>query len=183
MLFDSFLTTLGNSVAGITAIPLAVHLPVVLVLIAGVVLCLAGSRLLRPVYVCCMASVASIVVALMAPNILSDSVGGVPSPLIGMVVGAILGGVLAVASFRFALGLTCSVTFVAAGFLCALTYLWTVPNALPPAGEHRDRIANSWEEKVSQTQDGFAIEQAKHLMATAKAKLTGGEAPEARGVG
>lgn len=179
MLFDAFLTSLGNSVAGISAIPLAVHLPVVLVLIAGVVLCLAGSRLLRPVYICCLSSIGSMLVALMAPNFLNDSVGGVPSPLIGMVVGAILGGVLAVASFRFALGLTCSVTFVAAGFLCALTYLWTVPGAIPPSDEPRDRLASSWEEKVSATQDGFAIEQAKRLMASAKARLTGGATPEA----
>jgi hypothetical protein len=175
---ESFISVFRQTVASIAAIPLAVHLPVLVVLLAGAMLCLTGSKLLKPIYVVAMAAVCSVMVGLMAPNFLTDSVAGIPSPLIGVGIGAVLGGVLAIASFRFALGLSSAATFTFAGFLAALTYLSTVPGAIPSVAPQQERITSAWNEQVTSTQEALALEQAKLLVARTKARLKGEAQPE-----
>lgn len=176
--FEAAISGIQQSVASITAIPMAIHLPVIVVLLAGSLLCLTGAKLLKPLYVIALAAVCSIGVGLMAPNFLSDSVGGIPSPLIGVAIGAVLGGVLAIASYRFALGLTSAATFTFAGFLASLTYLSTVPGAIPSVVPQQERITEAWRDQMANTRDTFALEHAERMLAQAKARLKGQSLPD-----
>ncbi|MEI7658510.1 MAG: hypothetical protein WCK33_10630 [Phycisphaerae bacterium] len=163
--------TLAASTGSLAGVPLAVHLPVAVVLVAGLILCVAGAKLLRPVYVLMVAAACSLLVGLMAPNFIADRLLGIPSPVIGMATGAVLGGLLAVATFRFALGLTSCGAFVVAAFLAAAAYLSTVPGALPPLTEHRERLGQSWSERIDEAPQAFAITQARRLIAAAASSL------------
>jgi hypothetical protein len=178
MIFDSFITSLRSSIAGLAAIPVAVHLPVIIALITGCLLCLVGAKLLKVAYVITFAAALSIAVGLMAPNFLGAAVFGVPSALAGVLVGACLGGLLAVATFRFTLGLAAAITFGAAGLLIASVYLATVPGAIPETAAHQERLVSAWDEHATKTRDALGIDQAKRLAAAAGAKMRGEQAPE-----
>lgn len=169
MLSTISILTLANS--PIASVPLAVHLPVVVVLVAGLILCIAGSRLLRPVYLMMVAASCSLLVGLMAPNFIADRLLGIPSPVIGMAVGAVLGTLLAVATFRFALGLTTCGAFIIAAFLAAAAYLSTIPGALPPLDEHRARLGEAWSERINEAPQAYAVAQARRLIAVAASTL------------
>ncbi len=167
---DSILT-LAAEAGSIAGVPLAVHLPVVVVLVAGLILCVAGAKLLRPGYVMIVAATCSLLVGLMAPNFISDRLLGIPSPVIGMVAGAALGSLLAVATFRFALGLTSCGAFIIAAFLAAAAYLSTIPGAIPPLEAHRARVGEAWSERIDETPQTYAITQARRLIAVAASTL------------
>mgnify|MGYP007080398440 CR=1 FL=1 len=107
----------------------AVQIPVGMCLLGGILLTLFGTRLLKPLYVLIFAAAIGTLCSLLAPNFISDRVAGVPSPVIGVGVGAMLGSLLAVLTFRFALSLTTAATLGVVAFLGAAVYLSLMPAA------------------------------------------------------
>ncbi|MEY3230750.1 MAG: hypothetical protein RL689_839 [Planctomycetota bacterium] len=170
-------TPQAGSLAGV---PVAVHLPVVVVLVAGLILCAAGAKLLRPVYLMMVAAACSLLVGLLAPNFIADRLLGLPSPVIGMAVGAVLGTLLALATFRFALGLTTCGAFIIAAFLSAAAYLSTIPGAIPPLAEHGERLGTAWSERIEEAPQAYAMTQARRLIAVAASTLAATPADSTR---
>jgi hypothetical protein len=164
---------LDGFLANVGVVPLAVHLPVVVALIAGSLLTLFGKKLLKPIYVLCVASALGLVTALLTPNFVSDTQFGIPSPAVGMVLGAGVGALLAVATFRFALGLTCAITFATVGLLGGLMYLSLVPDALPPLKDQRQAVVDSFHSELAAVPKDAALKEARELLDRTTKRLRG----------
>ncbi len=138
------MSVLEQAMASIRAIPAAVHLPAAVAVGAGLVLLLAGCRVFRPVYLLAGGTIGALLGALLLPNFTPDYLGGVPSPVWGLGIGSILGGLVSLALYRLAMGVTSAVSTALLATLCAMAYLTTIPGAVPQT-TNTQRLLDAWE--------------------------------------
>lgn len=113
-------------------LPMIAHTVVAASLVAGVILWLAGGKVLRPAFCTLGALIGGGVGFLAAPSF-TESVAGYPSPYVGLGVGAVGGLVAGMTLFRFAVALSTGLAFLIAGLLVSATYLnLTVGLQSPP---------------------------------------------------
>ena len=127
---DSFISFFQQTIATINDVPMAVHLPVIAILIVGALLCLWGSKLLKPLYVGLLAAAGGVAGSLLLPNFMPDHLAGLPSPIIGLCVGVFGGALMAAMTYRFALGVTAFAAMGFTGFSIALVYLSMTPGSV-----------------------------------------------------
>lgn len=135
---------LDQSLQSIRDVPWMVHLPAAIALIAGCMLCLKGSRLVRPVYMLSFAALGGALGVLIFPRLLSDSVIGVPSPLIGVVAGAMVGLLIATFTFRLSIAVASGFACACAGAIISTVYLSTVPGSLPSFQSSKERLVETF---------------------------------------
>ena len=182
-------TCLSQSLMASGAASAAVQIPVGMCLLGGILLTLFGTRLLKPLYVLIFAAAIGTLCSLLAPNFMSDRVAGVPSPVIGVGVGAMLGSLLAVLTFRFALSLTTAATLGVVAFLGAAVYLSLMPAAQGGMGldgeakaawvadlaKGRAKVNQSVVKELSSVSRDRAVAGVTRLVTSAKDSLGGGE--------
>jgi hypothetical protein len=95
------------------------YLPAAIALVAGIVLLLAGGKVLRPVAVVLGGAAGGFGGSVLLPGLLPDNVYGVPGNAVGMGIGTIIGMVAAAVLFRAAMAAAGAATFGAAGVLIA----------------------------------------------------------------
>jgi hypothetical protein len=134
---------LDQSLQSIRDVPWMVHLPAIVALIAGCMLCLKGARLVRPVYMLAFAALGGALGVLIVPRVLSDSVMGVPSPLIGVVAGALVGLLIAAFTYRLALAVASGFACACAGAIISTVYLSTVPGSIPSFQASKERLVEA----------------------------------------
>ncbi len=108
-----------------------VYLPAAVGLIAGVVLLLAGGKVLRPIAMLLGAATGGLGGSLLLPGLLPPSVYGVPGTGVAMGIGAVVGLVAAAVLFRAAMAAAGAMTFATAGVLGAIISLGGMPTELP----------------------------------------------------
>jgi len=103
----------------------ALHAPAVVGLITGMILLLAGGRLLKPAVMLIGAAAGSLAGGLFIPALTTNQLGGVDSLPIGLSVGAIGGLFLAAMLFRFAMAAGAAAAFAGLALLATGVYLAT----------------------------------------------------------
>ncbi len=103
-------------------LPWVAHAVVAVALIAGVIMWLSGGKLLKPIFCVIGALAGGSIGFLLAPTA-TASVFGVPSPYVGLGMGALIGFVAGVSLFRFAVAIATGLAFAIAGLLISSTYL------------------------------------------------------------
>lgn len=116
---------------GLGDLPLPVHLLVGGGFVAGMILWLAGGRVIQPAFVVLGSLAGAAAGTLVAPTLLGPTVAGVPAVYAGVGAGAILGFVVGLALFRLAMAASAGAVFAAVGVLAALIILGRHPGALP----------------------------------------------------
>jgi hypothetical protein len=111
--------------------PAMVYLPAAVGLIAGVVLLLAGGKVLRPIAMLLGGAVGGLGGSLLLPGLLPATIYGLPGTGVAMGIGAVVGLVAAAVLFRAAMATAGAVTFAAAGILGATISLGGMPTELP----------------------------------------------------
>ncbi len=122
---------LETSLASVTSVPTGLHSFAVAGLIGGAILWLLGGKLLRPAFGLVGIAVGALIGGLLIPAVTPATIFGFASLHVGMTLGAILGLVLAVTLFRFAMGIAGAIVFAVLGVLGAGVYLSQTPGALP----------------------------------------------------
>jgi F0F1-type ATP synthase assembly protein I len=123
-------------VAGALNTPLPDWIPPAAVLVAlaavvvGGVVWLFGGKLLKPAFILIGGVIGSAIGAVYTPSLI-QTIGGLPAAYPGMAVGLIIGMILSVVLFRFAMATMTAGIIGAAGILTAVIALAYVPGALP----------------------------------------------------
>ncbi len=126
-----FARLLESSLASVSSVPTPLHSFAVAGLIGGLILWLLGGKLLRPAFGLVGIAVGALLGGLLIPAITPATIFGFASLHVGMTLGAILGLVLAMTLFRFAMGIAGAIVFAVLGVLGAGIYLSQTPGALP----------------------------------------------------
>jgi len=121
----------NSAEASLTSLPMAAHVLAAGALIAGVILWLMGRKVLRPIF-CILGCLSGAAAGFFLMAQTADTFFGVPSPYVGMVVGAILGLAAAYMLFRFAVAISTGLALGLAATLIAAAYLNFRP-APPPS--------------------------------------------------
>src|SRR5512140_1812676 len=117
-----FQTLAAAEPSSVRSLPWVAHAVVGAGLAAGIVMWLCGGRLLKPVFALLGGLMGgSIGFVLMAS--VTESIAGIPSPYLGLGVGAVLGLIAGIALFRFAVAISTGLAFGIAGLLVSATYL------------------------------------------------------------
>jgi hypothetical protein len=104
-----------------TGQPQMMYLPAAIGLISGLILLLAGGKLLRPAAALLGAGAGAFAGSATLPAFLPQEVFGIPAPAAAMGIGGLVGVVAALVLFRAAMAAAGAVTFAAAGVLaCAI---------------------------------------------------------------
>lgn len=122
---------LETSIASISSVPVGLHSFAVAGLIGGAILWLLGGKLLRPAFGLVGIAVGAALGGLLLPAVAPPTIFGFASLHVGMSLGAILGFVLSMTLFRFAMGVAGAVVFAVMGLLGTGIYLSQTPGALP----------------------------------------------------
>lgn len=166
------MSVLEQAMASIRAIPASIHLPAAVAVVAGLVLLLAGCRVFRPVYLLAGSAIGALLGALLLPNFTPDYLGGVPSPVWGLGIGSILGGLVSLALYRLAMGVTSAVSTALLATLCAMAYLTTIPGAVPQT-TNTQRLLDSWEAGAREA--GVSLAKTEVSRVTSKIKGVSGD--------
>ncbi|HEU4759255.1 MAG TPA: hypothetical protein VFT91_04655 [Dehalococcoidia bacterium] len=118
-LFQSLAAAEPSSVQNL---PWVAHALVGAALVAGVIMWLSGGKLLKPIF-CILGALAGGAVGFLVAPSATSSVFGVPSPYVGLGIGAVIGLVAGVSLFRFAVAIATGLAFAIAGLLISSTYL------------------------------------------------------------
>ncbi|QOJ00021.1 MAG: hypothetical protein HRU70_05770 [Phycisphaeraceae bacterium] len=124
--------------AGVADLPLGVHLLVAAAFVAGLIMWLAGGRVVRPAFVTLCALAGAAAGAVMIPTVLREPIQGVPPVYAGLGAGVIAGLVAGVMLFRIALGVSAGTVLACAAVLIAMISLSREPGALPGAPRSAD---------------------------------------------
>lgn len=116
-------------------LPWVAHAVVVVALIAGIIMWLSGGKLMKPLF-CVLGAVAGGSIGFLLAPTATASFFGVPSPYVGLGMGALIGLIAGVSLFRFAVAIATGLAFAIAGLLISATYMkLTVGAHFPkPAG-------------------------------------------------
>lgn len=158
--------------SALQSVPGALHLPMVVALVTGVVLLLFGGKVLRSAFIILGGILGAVMGSLLLPNFVADRVFNVPSPLIGLGAGAILGGIMAVSVFRLALGICSAGTLGVLATLIAGVYLSATPGALPQAPTTQ-AITDAWTSGAKSAAATVISDKASRL----KERVTGAASP------
>ena len=121
-------TTAERAYTLLEALPGEAHITMGIALVAGLVLWLYGSRLIKPMFGVLGVAAGGLVGLLVPPLLGIDAVGGIAGWLIGLGVGAVVGLVVALVILKIAVTFTAGLAFAVAGFLGALVYLQVTPD-------------------------------------------------------
>lgn len=108
--------------ASLSSLPMAAHLLAVVGLIAGLVLWVMGRKVLRPIF-CILGAVGGAGAGFFLLAQVTENMFGVPSPYLGMTLGATLGLAAAFMLFRFAVAISTGLALGLAGVLLAAAYV------------------------------------------------------------
>jgi hypothetical protein len=111
--------------------PQMMYLPAAIGLISGLLLLLAGGKLLRPAAALLGAAGGAFAGSATLPAFLPQDVFGIPAPAAAMGIGGIVGIVAAMVLFRAAMAAAGAVTFAAAGALACAVWTGGLPAAQP----------------------------------------------------
>lgn len=113
-------------------LPWVAHAVVGASLVAGLIMWLSGGKLLKPMFCVLGALVGGSIGFLLLPQA-TGSLLTVPSPYVGLGVGAVIGLIAGISLFRFAVAISTAVAFGIGGLLISSTYLHlTVSLRSPP---------------------------------------------------
>lgn len=113
------------------ALPIGVHLLAGAGFVAGLILWLAGAKVVQAALVVLGSLAGSALGAMIAPSFLDPTIFGVPSVYVGLAAGAVLGLIVGLAVFKFAMGVSGGVALGLMGIVVALITLARTPDALP----------------------------------------------------
>lgn len=116
---------------GVSTLPLGLHAPAVVGLIAGLLLWVLGGRIVKFAMAVLGLAGGAGLGSVLAPTIGVSAVAGFPGHLVGMAIGAIVGLVAAVLLFRFAMVIAGAGVIGAAAALGGLVYV----NVAPPPSD------------------------------------------------
>lgn len=116
----------GGLTSAVQSLPVAAHVLAGSALAAGLVLWCLGRRVVKPVFVLIGALLGAGSGFLLAPLTGIGEIGSVPTPYIGLGIGALLGGTIGVLLFRFAVAVSTGAVLGLAGVLISLI-LMTAP--------------------------------------------------------
>lgn len=127
--------TVPASAAGtpVGTLPLGLHAPAVVGLIAGLILWSLGARMIKLALALVGAAAGAVIGSLLVPTVGLTSVAGFPAHGVGLVAGTILGLVAAILLFRFAMVVAGAGVLGAAAALAGLVYV----NIAPPPPDLR----------------------------------------------
>lgn len=114
-------------------LPLSAHALVIGALVAGLVLWLCGGRFIKPVIAALGVVLGGVVGYFVLPVFNVGQLVGIPSPFVGMSIGAILGFVGACLLFRVAMVVSGCAAFAFCGFMGGAIYLQYAPAEFRPA--------------------------------------------------
>lgn len=120
-----------NILAAVDALPIGVHLLAGAGFVAGLILWLAGAKVVQAALVVLGSLAGAAVGSMVAPALLDPTIFGMPSVYVGLAAGSVLGLILGLAVFKFAMGVSGGVAFAILGVVVALITLARTPNALP----------------------------------------------------
>lgn len=129
--FSPLARFLQSSIASVSSVPMGLHTFAVAGLIGGLILWLLGGKLLRPAFGLVGIAVGALLGGLLVPAVAPATLFGFAALHVGMTLGAILGFILAMTLFRFAMGIAGAIVFAVLGVLGAGIYLSQTPGALP----------------------------------------------------
>ncbi|MEZ6235702.1 MAG: hypothetical protein R3B68_16085 [Phycisphaerales bacterium] len=122
----------GQAVAhGVSTLPLGLHAPAVVGLIAGLLLWVLGGRIVKFAMAVLGLAGGAGLGSVLAPTIGVTAIAGFPGHLVGMAIGGIVGLVAAVLLFRFAMVIAGAGVIGAAAALGGLVYV----NVAPPPSD------------------------------------------------
>jgi MFS family permease len=112
-----------SAMTSVRTLPAGVHISAVIALMTDLILWLSGGKVLKPAFAFVGLSLGALAGSLVLPHLAPDRVASIPSPYIGMAVGAVLGLALATVLFRFAMSIAGAVTFACVGVLGVALHL------------------------------------------------------------
>lgn len=101
----------------VNSLPLAAHILAVLGLAGGLVLWLVGQKVLKPVFAVLGAAIGGLIGFLTMPSISPAEIGSIPSPYVGLAIGAVFGLGAGIMLFRFAVAISTGIALGLAGLL------------------------------------------------------------------
>lgn len=128
---STLLTWVAQAGTTLRQLPMGVHGGAIATLIAGLILWLFGSKVLKPVLALAGAAIGGALGTVMVPNIAPGQIGGIPSQYAGLGIGIIVGILGAMIFFRFAMAAAGGVGLAIMAALGAALYLSFTPGALP----------------------------------------------------
>jgi hypothetical protein len=129
----------ANMQTWLTSVPWAVHAPVLLALLTGLVIWLFGGKVLKPAFTVACVCTGGLFGSILMPTMISDQVMGVPSPYLGMALGGVIGIAVAIAVYRAVMASAGALVFALVGFLGAGVYLSHQPGSLTPSPRDPER--------------------------------------------
>jgi len=166
--------TVEGAIASVRMLPTGVHVSAVIALVTGLILWLYGGRVLKPAHAFIGLSLGALGGALTFPSLAPDHVIGIPSPYVGMAIGAVLGLALATALFRFAMSIAGAATFACVGALGVALYLSFSGPIIPPDPAAQSSLKDAEPSALRQNLD----ESWKALKDTGHKVLTSDDIPK-----
>jgi hypothetical protein len=118
--------------AAAQALPLGIHLLVGAGFVAGMILWLAGGRVVQPAFVVLGSLGGAWLGAIVVPGLTqSATLFGLPSVYAGIAGGLVAGLIVSLVAFKIAMGLSAAIVFAALGIVGATITLARTPGALP----------------------------------------------------
>lgn len=114
---------LASTATAIGDLPAAIHLFAGVGLVVGLIMWLLGKKLLKPAFALLGMFVGGVLGFLLAATVLPATVVGVPAIYLGLGVGAVLGLVQGLATFRFAMAISASLIVAIAATLGAAAWM------------------------------------------------------------
>jgi len=152
--FDAFL-------AAAQGLPLGIHLLVGAGFVAGMILWLAGGRVVQPAFVVLGALGGAWIGAMVLPGVAQTAtVFGIPSVYAGLAGGLVAGLVISLVAFKLAMGVSAAFVFAAIGIVGASITLSRTPGALPEPSETQKAIQalrDSVADKTSKIRDELRL--------------------------
>lgn len=116
----------------IRALPAAMHVLMGSVFTSGLVLLFFGAKVVKPIFVLVMGLGAGMIGAFLPPLLGYEQVGELPAVYLGLGFGVVVGTLLGITLYRFAIAAAGGMAFLGAAVVGTLVYLSGVPGALPP---------------------------------------------------
>lgn len=111
------------SLASIGSMPLTIHGLFVVGLVVGLILWLFGKKLLKPAFALFGLFMGGLIGLLLSASLLPATVAGVPTVYLGIGVGAVLGLIQGLATFRFAMAISAALIVALAASLGAAAWM------------------------------------------------------------
>lgn len=129
---SGWLTQFESLLAAVQGLPLGIHLLVGSGFVAGMILWLAGGRVVQPAFVVLGSLGGAWLGAVLVPGLTQNAtIMGYPAVYAGMAGGLIGGLILSLVAFKIAMGVSSAVVFAAIGVTAAVITLARTPGSLP----------------------------------------------------